>query len=351
MVDRHHQPSDSGPCLTLEKFAMKKTLIALAVLTVSSASFAQSSVTLFGRIDASIGTNKVTSTTNGVTSTADNGTEMYSGNLVGSRWGVRGTEDLGGGLSAVFHLESSFNIDTGAEGTSSGLTGGFNRNAFVGLSGGFGTVHLGRSYTAFDDAKALSVSSSVFDSNFTPVGTPAYTIRGANQIKYVSPTLFGFNAIVTSALKESKAVGAKDTNGVTLGYADGPIKAALGLQKDAAGDNVIISGAYDLGVASISAGYSTLDGINNGNDSKGLNLGVNVPMGALNFSLGYGAGKTETNGGVKVSEYSGYGVGVTYALSKRTRVYAGYKDEKTENAAGVKTFGSKLTAAGVRHDF
>jgi predicted porin len=329
----------------LEKFAMKKSLIALAVLAASGASFAQSSVTLFGRIDASVGTNEVTSTTGGVTSTTNKGTELMNGNFTGSRWGMNGAEDLGGGLKAVFSLENRFNIDAGSD------TTGFTGNAFVGLSGGFGTVHLGRTYTAFDSAKAVSVSSSVFDTSFTPTGTPAYEVRGANQIKYVSPTMSGFSAVVSSALKETSTAGAKDTNGLALMYAAGPLSAAIGTQTDTKGDNMIVSAAYNLGVASVSAGYSTLALVNNGNESNGMNLGVTVPMGALSFSLGYGSGETETTAGAKVSEYSGFGAGVRYSLSKRTSLYAGYKNDKTENAAGVKTAGVKLTAVGVRHDF
>jgi predicted porin len=330
----------------LEKLAMKKTLIALATLAaVSGTAFAQSSVTLFGRIDASVGTNKVTSTKDGVTSTTKNGTELMNGNFTGSRWGMNGAEDLGGGLRAVFSLENRFNIDSGSD------TTGFTGNAFVGLSGGFGTVHLGRTYTAFDSAKAVSTSSSVFDTSFTPTGTPAYTSRGANQIKYVSPTMSGFSAVVTSALKETSTAGAKDTNGLALMYAAGPLSAAIGTQTDTNGDNMIVSAAYKLGVASVSAGYSTLELVNGGNESNGINLGVTVPMGALSFSLGYGSGETETTAGAKVSEYSGFGAGVRYSLSKRTSLYAGHKNDKTENAAGVKTAGVKLTAVGVRHDF
>ena len=323
---------------------MKKTLIALAVVAASGAALAQSTVTLFGRIDASVATNDVTSTTAGKTTTTKNGTELMNGNFTGSRWGMNGSEDLGGGLKAVFSLENRFSIDSGAD------TTGFTGNAFVGLSGNFGTVHLGRTYTAFDSAKAVSVGSSVFDTGFTPTGTPAYTVRGANQVKYVSPTMSGFSAIVTSALKETDLSGAKDTNGFALLYANGPLTAAASAQSDTAGDNVVFAAAYDLGMASVSGGFSTLELVNNGNQSSGMNLGVTVPMGAFSFSVGFGSGETETSAGAKVSEYSGIGAGVRYSMSKRTSLYAAIKDEKTETN-GVKTAGVKLTGFGLRHDF
>ncbi len=320
---------------------MKKSLIALAALAAVGAASAQSTVTLYGRVDASIGASKNT-VTNVSTSQVFNGS---AGGLTGSRWGMRGTEDLGGGLKAVFQLENRLSVDDGND------TGGFQGDAFVGLSGDFGTVHLGRTYTAFDGVKAVSVGSSVFDSAFTPNALPAYAVRAANQVKYVSPSYSGFTATVTSGLRESTLATAKNTNGVALAYSAGPLTLAAGAQKDAAGENRGLTGAYNLGVASVSVGYSTLNGANNGNDSKGINLGVNVPMGAFNFSVGYGSGDTETNAGAKVSEYSGVGLGATYSMSKRTRLYAGLKNENTENAAGTKLTGTRLYAVGVRHDF
>jgi predicted porin len=318
---------------------MKKTLIALAAVAVSSAAMAQ--VTLSGRIDASVGTTKTT--TAGVSS--DKGTELMNGNFTGSRLTFAGTEDLGSGLKAVFAFEQRFNIDTGTD------AGAYLGNAFVGLSGGFGTVHLGRSYTAFDSAKAVSTGSSALDTGFTPTGSPAYTVRAANQIKYVSPTMSGLSVIATSGLKEDKAAGKKDVNGFALMYAAGPLSASVGSQTDGTGDNMIVAAAYNLGVASLSAGYSTLELVNRGNESNGINLGVAIPMGAMTLSLGYGSGETETAAGAKVSEYSGVGIIANYTLSKRTAIYAGYKDEETKSAAGVKTTGTKLTAVGLVHRF
>ncbi|WP_194722578.1 porin, partial [Noviherbaspirillum malthae] len=114
---------------------MKKSLIALAVLgTVAGASFAQTNVTVYGVADAGL-------------ARIDNGrvntTALQSGQQSGSRIGFRGTEDLGGGLSAIFTLENGFNIDDGTLGQGGRL---FGRQAFVGLQGGFGAVKLGRQY-------------------------------------------------------------------------------------------------------------------------------------------------------------------------------------------------------------
>ncbi len=326
---------------------MKKSLIALAVLAASGAAMAQSSVTLYGRVDASFGSEKDTVT--GLSQTKlFNGS---AGGLTGSRWGLKGTEDLGGGLSASFVLEQRFNIDDGKITSASGLAEGFNGDAYLALNGGFGSVQMGRSYTAYDGIKALSVGSSVFDSAFTPTAQPSYTVRAANQIKYVSPSFGGLTVAGSVALKESNAVGAKNTSSLTATYKAGALAVGAGFENSATGDNTMVSGSYDFGVASISGGYGTFDADGAGDDASGFNLGVTVPYGAFKFSAGIADGKTETKAGTKVTDISGYGLGVTYSLSKRTTAYAGFKDTKTKNAAGTKTAGTRLYAVGIRHDF
>ena len=86
---------------------MKKSLIALAVLAASGAAMAQSSVTVYGRLDASVGSAKV-----GAPGAALRGnTQMFNSNMTSSRIGFRGTEDLGGGLKAIFALESNIQVD------------------------------------------------------------------------------------------------------------------------------------------------------------------------------------------------------------------------------------------------
>jgi len=317
---------------------MKKTLIALAAVAVSSAAMAQ--VTLSGRIDAAVTSETVTAA-NGTTSSV--GTQLANGTVTGSRLTFAGTEDLGGGLKAVFAFEQRFSIDTGTD------AGAYLGNAFVGLSGGFGTVHMGRTYTAFNDD--LGQSHTAGDTSFTPNCMPGYSVRGANTIKYVSPTMSGVSLTASTSLKESKAAGAKDINAVMLSYGAGPLQLALAQQTEAAGDVTNYSAAYDLGMARISIGSGSLDGANSGNDSTGMTFGVTIPMGAMSVSLGYESGETETNAGAKVSESSGFGVYANYAMSKRTSVYAGYKNATTENAAGAKIGGSKLTGVGLIHRF
>jgi predicted porin len=265
-----------------------------------------------------------------------------AGGLTGSRWGMRGSEDLGGGLKAVFNLENRFNLDTGTGAS------GFLGNAYIGLTGGFGTVHVGRSYNAYDYTQDLSVFENALDSSFTADFNAGNTTRSANMIKYVSPTFSGFTAVASTGLGEGTA---KNQNGLSLGYAAGPLAVRVGGQSAANGDAVGVSAGYDLGVASVSGGYNQLSAPNNGNDSMGYTMGVTVPMGAFKFSAGFAIGEVETNAGAKVSDTTGFGLAASYSLSKRTTAYVGYNDSKLENAAGVKTAGSRLYAVGVRHDF
>jgi GBP family porin len=115
---------------------MKKTLLALAAIAASSAAFAQSSVTLYGVVDASLESVKGDDTV----------TRVSSDNLASSRLGFKGTEDLGNGLKANFVLESNMKMDTGANG--GGSTRFFDRAAWVGVAGGFGELRLGRQDTS-----------------------------------------------------------------------------------------------------------------------------------------------------------------------------------------------------------
>jgi predicted porin len=124
---------------------MKKMILAAALAAAfSSAAYAQTNVTMYGIVDAGIAYKK-----NG--NPAGNTVSMESGQQSGSRLGFKGREDLGGGLAAIFTLESGFNIDDGKLGQGGRL---FGRQAWVGMSGGFGSVKLGRQltslYTALD---------------------------------------------------------------------------------------------------------------------------------------------------------------------------------------------------------
>jgi predicted porin len=337
----------------LGEFSMKKTLVAMAALAAVSA-FAQSSVTLYGRVDAGLFSSKDIS---GVRQTGlDNGNNV---GLTGSRWGMRGTEDLGGGLKANFKLENRFNIDNGAGSQAGPLL--FGGEAFVGLSGGFGAVRAGRLFTSFDDLRGIAVSKNTFDAAWTPVGDAYgvgigdYAGRGNNAIKYDSPSFGGVSGGLMYAFGENKTatVGAGSQVSGHIKYANGPLAVGFGIQNEKATSAAVatkynaISVAYDLGVVALSGG------INNaklgGTKDRDFSFGVEMPLGAAAISVGYANAKSKTAGAT--SKGSGFGLAATYAMSKRTKLYTGFKSTNRKNPAGVKTLDNDLFSVGVRHDF
>ena len=325
---------------------MKKSLIALAVLAASGAAMAQSSVTLYGRADVGVGSEKID---------GDSNTTMINGGLTTSRWGVRGSEDLGGGLKANFQFEQGVRLTTGEIAKSGGTE--FGRQAHVGLSGGFGKVALGRTTTVYDDARALAVLYSVFDSSFTPAnngvfGTGGdYASRASSQIRYDLPNLGGVYGGLTYAFDQKADVDSSIV-GLLLGYKAGPLNLALGYQnqKETSDKYLQLAGAYNLGAVALSLGYNTRSGTDAKGDDKELTLGVEVPVGAVKLSAGYATSKTEIGGATSVKA-SGFAIGATYSLSKRTRLYAAYRDVDSEDGAGNSVSKSSLLGLGIRHDF
>ncbi len=325
---------------------MKKSLIALAVLAASGAAMAQSSVTLYGRADLGVGSEKVDGKST---------TSMFNGGLTTSRWGVRGSEDLGGGLKAFFQFEQGLRLTTGEIAKSGGTE--FGRRAHVGLSGGFGKVTLGRTSTVYDDARGLANTYSVFDSSFTPSANGVfssggdYASRANSQIRYDLPNLGGVYGGLTYAFDQKADVDSTIT-GLLLGYKNGPMNVALGYQnqKESSDKYMQLAGTYNMGVAALAVGYNTRSGSDAKGDDTELTLGVEVPMGTVKLSAGYATSKTEI-GGSTSAKASGFGFGATYSMSKRTRLYAGFRDVEVKDGAGKVTSDGSLLGLGVRHDF
>ena len=209
---------------------MKKLAIALSLLPAAAAVHAQSNVTLYGLVDAGVEVVNHSSATGGSV------TRLTSGAMNTSRWGLRGSEDLGGGLKALFQLESGIQIDTGSVDGSAGSL--FRRQANVGLEGGFGRLIAGRSYTTAYD----------FMLPFDPMGySPAYswattgnatsaaaagsnygmTTAFDNLLKYQG-TFGGFKVGATYGFGEvAGASSAGRRYALGAGYAAGPFSAAL----------------------------------------------------------------------------------------------------------------------------
>jgi predicted porin len=352
---------------------MKKTLIALAAIgAMTGVAHAQSSVTLYGLVDAYIGQTATqassTSSNPALTKGKLTQTVVNPSGQNNSRWGMRGTEDLGGGLKGLFVLEGGFNPDTGAFNNISNQGGGlFGRQAWVGLSGGFGTVGLGRQYPAYDDLRGAT--NMIYDSNFATTGTvwgtglQDYQNRSSNSIKYTSPDFAGFSGAVTYGFGENKTAtaSAESVAAIHVKYSNGPLLVGFAHQreKQVAGGNLFGTGAnigvvagnvafnstrkynllgasYDFGVVKLTSQYNQAKGETNATASakdKEFNVGVSVPFGAAAIAAGYSRSKSDGSGVNNFGSNRGTGVSLlgTYALSKRTNLYLGYLVTKVEN--------------------
>lgn len=281
---------------------MKKTLIALAALA-STAAFAQSSVTVSGIVDANV-------------NRAIGATTTSLGQATASRLQFIGTEDLGGGLKAHFALDHRFNTDTGAQSNPNSFWGGYST---VGLSGAFGKVDLGRTYSA---AFWTALAGDVFGydgvaANSATAGAGTQAVRFANGIFYTSPNFGGFTARFSYSLKED--VGANNGTSLELKYANGPVSASVAAEKNINGNKYTgVGAAYDFGAAKANL-LVTKGETAAGVDSDGVLVGVVVPLGALTLKASYA---TLEVGDVKT--VSQVGLGARYAFSKRTDLYASF---------------------------
>ena len=360
---------------------MKKNLIALAVLAASGVASAQSSVTLYGLVDAYVGNQKI----NGLSQTGVNLASPAGGSgggLLTSRFGLKGSEDLGGGLKANFVLEAGFDPSTGVSNNYSNPYGApgnstnaiFGRQSWVGLSGGFGEVRLGKMWTPFDEVKGSGAAA--FDANiFAPAAnvwaSNNYSDRPGNSIYYATPSFSGFTAAGMYSFGENKTATAGAVPGVNAGkiaavnvaYANGPVAAAVSYQTEKATGSTVatkftqVNGSYDLGVVKL---LGALGRVKDGANPYGLavaksteyQLGLDFPVSsAVTLSGGYAHSKdTQLAGGPEITR-KGFGVAGLYALSKRTNLYVGAQDSKQNAYAATAENKIRIYAVGVRHTF
>ena len=330
---------------------MKKlTLVAGAVLALVSttSALAQSSVTLYGIVDAA-----VVYTTKQV---GGSKTEIAAGQLATSRWGMRGSEDLGGGMKANFQLESTISNDTGAGGGTfgGGTPGGtnaslFDRSATVGVSGSFGAITLGRQNTLAVDAVASvdpigfsqpginpNVSFSALNNGalFSTYGTNGggAALRQNNSIRYALPVMSGFSGAAMYGFGEQAGKSSANTYlGLVGSFNAGPITATLGYNQlknantsAATTDKItLVSGGVKYAINSAIAVKATFA---QGKDSLApvakisvLGVGVDfVVMPALTLTGAFYNTKLDDVVDAKARQLV---FKANYALSKRTSVY------------------------------
>lgn len=393
---------------TNHKVTMKKSLIALAALgTLSSAALAQSSVSIYGLLD--IGYGKY-STNAAALANETNKTSMTSNFNSTSHWGLKGTEDLGGGLKAKFQLESAITPETGA-------SSGFNRQSWLGVSGGFGEVRLGNQFSVIDDiitpfdlngnsnaTSAFAFTGANLVSGFTPaaistflsnafsvasIGSGApYGSPASSQLKYISPSFSGFTLSASAVLKnDNKAfntllaqdlqaknffqIGGQYENGgltvaaVVQTKAYGDLRSTATARTFTRGDGMVfnplylgdgyqartsynVAAKYDFGAVVVSGLWSRQPNALSGN---AYGLGIAAPIGA--FTVGAQASTTSGGQLAQLRAYEAFG---NYAFSKRTSAYINYMYGKATaknvlTGTGDVGFSGNAVGLGLIHKF
>jgi predicted porin len=342
---------------------------AAALPIVSFAASAQSSITLFGVVDVNVRHVKNSGLPGNQT--------MNSSGLSSGRLGFRGVEDLGGGLSASFWLESDLNADTG---TFSSTGKFFQRRSTVSLSGGFGELRLGRDLSPgsahtyrYDPFDAVGMAASTATSRMPDGFSPSY-YRRDNAIQYLSPRLAGVQAQLMYSMDERPADRLGRHVSGRLSYDSGPLSLSLSYGRtraSAAGADLKqygLGAAYDFGIAKFMGhfqredlpfgtyGASTL-----GSEDRWL-LGVMVPMGTGHVRAAYV--RTDARKGPPAfngSDAGKYAIGYVHDLSLRTALYgtvvrisnkAGADFSLSGGTPGLAAGGTSTGAEmGIRHSF
>lgn len=342
------------------------TSAAIATLMFCGAAHAQSSVTLYGILDAGFA---YLHHSGG----QSNQVKMNTGALSENEWGLKGTEDLGGGLSATFTVENGFDIGTGQLHQNGRL---FGRQAFVGLSSTrWGTVTLGRQYDPISDLLQPFTADSYSGVFATPGDVDNYdsSARFDNTVKWVSPVWNGVTAEAMYAFGGvAGATGSGQAYSGALSYSQGPLSLAAGYLHIDNGNPVLsargTTAADSLFNSSVNAAYASARSVNIARAGGQYSFG-NVIVGAAYSFSNYSPDAASTfaksekyhNGSVFASwqmtpafmaivgynytkstgdssaTYHQANVGIDYYLSKRTDVYAtvGYAHASGQNGQGA----------------
>jgi len=373
---------------------MKKSLLALAAMgAFAGAAQAQSSVTVYGTLDAAVRvTDSGATTTNGKT------TNMAGGTTVTDKLGFRGVEDLGGGRTAFFQLETAISFldnnaatATGQSASPAALPGnwiGNRRPSFVGLSDkSIGKLEMGSLYTPgfrFTGFGAI-MGTNVFGTNLsqgmitnstadaastsaTATTTADYKIV-ANAVAYTTPTIAGANLELFATSKDTAASGYGGVTGAMLNYTLGKLTAQAYIQRiqatatagtangDTKANSAGLGVGYDFGVVNTRLSYQTNDPSDKiaNNTITVTKLSVSAPVTkVVNLYAGYAMLKEATGGSLYslnttvAGEAKVMNVGVSYALSKRSSIYADYASLSQDNNSRFILSGSAIGTAGLK---
>jgi len=378
------------------EFSMKKSLIALAALAATSA-FAQSSVTLYGRVDMGWGT----ATTKAANGTQDKTAGLVDGVQTSNAIGFRGTEDLGGGLTAGFNLEQGISptqsngwnmrVASSAHQVANGgaLSAGTMRAGNISLRGGMGLIEVGT--LQWSAGYAVSSRIGFFAEGF---GGEAHTIMPGRitGLSYTTPAFSNTTVTIQhggahgNRTDRESAADAADglrknkeaRTGINVQHTAGPLYLGAAYESTAvtrtansaattnayggavaavasSGPRTVkawtIVATYDLGVAQVRAMVAEDDdGAATATKRTGNGLAVTVPMGAAAFGVAISNRQTKTPTAT-TSDISGHQLNVRYNLSKRTNVYIHHGYDKDDKAAATAQGKRTRTIAGLVHTF
>lgn len=349
------------------KFKLLPGLCLLGAAALSTPAHAQSSVQLYGLIDTFVGAVKSPGGKNAVVT--------QGGGMSTSYWGVKGTEDLGGGYSTFFVLESYFQPQNGSYGRYTGDSF-FSRNAYVGIATPYGSVRAGRLTTPL---YISTINLNPFFNSYTFSPWIFHTYKGLgpqgvvgdsgwnNAVAYTSPTVGGLNGTVIYAFGNTAGDNGAHKWGANLTYQMGGLMLAANYQyinfSNTPGDigtalavvpglksedTVQLAGSYNFNWVRVFAGYMNIrDDASLGeiNSSTGQ-FGVTVPVatyGSILADFAYTKSSGPQSDNVHRTTWA---VGYDYALSKRTDLYAAFKYDRYSGETTGLTYG-----AGIRHNF
>lgn len=336
----------------------EKNLVALAALAATGATLAQSSVTVYGRLE--LGMSSVDTTVGTTPATDAFSLAGDQDRWTGSRLGFRGSEDLGGGLRAGFTYEMGINADRNTPAGISPADNARTRLANLSLSGGFGTFVVGTFMNAFYTARGFSpANNTIPGGQFTQwqalPGSERFDGRSQNSFAYVAPAVNGFTFSFGGGSEESGTALKFTGYTLNLNFTRGPLAAqfAFGdLDMDfpvvADMQNWALGVRYNFGpvVASFIyedsqrdvAGLRTFD-------AQSWEIGARFPMGALAPYITFGQGERNTD------DVDGWQIGTTYNLSRRTWIYAAVGEAQRESATGINVRKESGYAIGLVHTF
>jgi predicted porin len=358
---------------------MKRSLVALALAGAFASAAQAQSIEMYGIVDMGFVQESGGPTGPVTTPASPRGSinKLTSGAQSGTRLGFKGTEDLGGGMKALFVLETGIAADKGGFNQNNG----FARQSFVGLQSDMGTVTMGRQYTPYfltmlvGDPFAAGMAGAAQN-----MLMPGANIRMNDTVKYTSPVFAGFSGEAAYGFGEQvDSVVRNRQLGAFINYSGAPVNVRLGYlrkntdlttltgqTKDKEISNWILAANWDIKVAKLFAAITNNDEgenipavVANAKPSRAASkdylIGAQIPFNKHTFiaSYIYKDGGTGTTGNANQLAF-----GYTYTMSKRTNLYAAWG--RINNGTNIPLtvgnnsevgYGDKALNLGIRHIF